>query len=79
MVMKMATTKIWAIKDSISRVVNYAKNPEKTIFSDLKQVLKYAENDEKTIDKNERTMYVTGVNCKTETACEEMTLVQKKI
>ena len=25
----MATTKIWAIKDSLSRVVNYAKNPEK--------------------------------------------------
>lgn len=24
----MATTEIWAIKDSISRVVNYAKNPE---------------------------------------------------
>ena len=46
----MATTKIWAIKDSLSRVVNYAKNPEKTIFSDLKQVLKYAENDEKTIE-----------------------------
>ena len=41
----MATTKIWAIKDSISRVISYAKNPEKTIFADLKQVLKYAEND----------------------------------
>ena len=41
----MATTKIWAIKDSLSRVVNYAKNPEKTLFSNLKQVLKYAEND----------------------------------
>ena len=72
MVMTMATTKIWAIKDSLSRVVNYAKNPEKTIFSDLKQVLKYAENDEKTIDKNEKTMYVTGVNCNRETAYEEM-------
>lgn len=47
MVMTMATTKIWAIKDSISRVISYAKNPEKTIFADLKQVLKYAENDEK--------------------------------
>ena len=52
----MATTKIWAIKDSLSRVVNYAKNPEKTIFSDLKQVLKYAENYEKTTDKNEKTI-----------------------
>ncbi|MDE5830214.1 MAG: relaxase/mobilization nuclease domain-containing protein [Clostridia bacterium] len=74
----MATTKIWAIKDSLSRVVNYAKNPKKTIFSDLKQVLKYAENDEKTIDGNEKTMYVTGVNCKAKTAYEEMTAVQNR-
>lgn len=74
----MATTKIWAIKDSISRVISYAKNPEKTTFSDLKQVLKYAENDEKTIDKNEKTMYVTGVNCKTETAYEGMIIVQNR-
>ena len=74
----MATTKIWAIKDSISRVISYAKNQEKTTFSDLKQVLKYAENDEKTIDKNEKTMYVTGVNCKTETAYEEMITVQNR-
>ena len=74
----MATTKIWAIKDSLSRVVNYAKNPEKTIFSDLKQVLKYAENDEKTNDKNEKTMYVTGVNCNRETAYQEMTAVQNR-
>ena len=76
--MTMATTKIWAIKDSLSRVVNYAKNPEKTIFSDLKQVLKYAENEEKTIDENEKIMYVTGVNCKAKTAYEEMTSVQKR-
>lgn len=74
----MATTKIWAIKDSLSRVVNYVKNPEKTFFSDLKQVLKYAENDEKTIDENEKSMYVTGVNCNRETAYEEMMAVQKR-
>ena len=74
----MATTKIWAIKDSLSRVVSYAENPEKTIFSNLKQVLKYAENDEKTIDKNEKTMYVTGVNCNRKTAYEEMSAVQKR-
>ena len=74
----MATTKIWTIKDSLSRVVNYAKNPEKTIFLDLKQVLKYAENDEKTIDKNEKSMYVTGVNCNRETAYEEMIAVQNR-
>ena len=41
----MATTKIWAIKDSLLRVVNYASNPEKTSFEDLKQVLLYAENE----------------------------------
>ena len=52
--MKMATTKIWAIKDSLSRVVNYASNPEKTIFSNLEQVLLYAENKIKTIDENEK-------------------------
>lgn len=76
--MIMATTKIWAIKDSLSRVVNYAKNPEKTIFSDLKQVLKYAENDEKTINKNEKIMYVTGVNCNERTAYEEIIAVQNR-
>lgn len=74
----MATTKIWAIKDRLSRVVNYAKNPEKTVFSDLKQVLKYAENDEKTIEKNEKMMFVTGVNCNRTTAFEEMILTQKR-
>lgn len=74
----MATTKIWAIKDSLSRVVSYAENPEKTIFSNLKQVLKYAENDEKTIGKNEKSMYVTGVNCNRETAYEEMIEIQNR-
>lgn len=58
----MATTKIWAIKDSLLRIVNYASNPEKTSFEDLKQVLLYAERS-KTTDKNEKMMYVTGVNC----------------
>ena len=76
--MIMATTKIWAIKDSISRVISYARNPKKTIFSDLKQVLKYAENDDKTIDKNEKVMYVTGVNCNEKTAYEEMMSVQNR-
>lgn len=74
----MATTKIWAVKDSLSRVVDYASNPEKTKFNDLKQVLKYAENNDKTIDKDEQTLYVTGVNCNRETAFEEMKMTQEK-
>lgn len=74
----MATTKIWAIKDSISRVVAYAENPEKTTLSDIEQVLLYAENKEKTTDRNETTMFVTGVNCNRETALAEMVRTQRK-
>lgn len=75
----MATTKIWAVKDSISRVVDYAKNPNKTTLSDIEQVLLYAENKDKTIaDNEEKTMFVTGVNCNRETALEEMLKTQKK-
>ena len=29
----MAVTKIWAIKDSLSRVVDYAANPSKRLFT----------------------------------------------
>ena len=75
----MATTKIWAIKDSLKRVINYAENPEKTIFSSLEQVLKYAENENKTnLETDEKMMYVTGVNCSRETALEEMMLTKKR-
>lgn len=38
----MAVTKIWAIHDSVSRVVDYCTNPSKTKLSDLEQVLLYA-------------------------------------
>ena len=37
----MAVTKIWAIRDSVSRVVDYCTNPSKTKLSDLEQVLLY--------------------------------------
>lgn len=37
----MAVTKIWAIHDSVSRVVDYCTNPSKTKLSDLEQVLLY--------------------------------------
>ena len=33
----MAVTKIWAIHDSVSRVVDYCSNPEKTRLTDLEQ------------------------------------------
>ena len=40
----MATTKIWPAKDSLARVVDYAQNPEKTTYLDLRNVLHYAAN-----------------------------------
>ena len=47
----MAVTKIWAIHDSVSRVVDYCTNPSKTKLSDLEQVLLYAADKEKTLDE----------------------------
>lgn len=64
----MATTKIWPAKDSLARVVDYAQNPEKTTYLDLRNVLHYAANEEKTVERTERAMFVTGVNCNRDTA-----------
>ena len=44
----MAVTKIWTIKDSLQRVLDYAANPDKTEYDALAQTLHYAENDTKT-------------------------------
>ncbi|MCH5320186.1 MAG: relaxase/mobilization nuclease domain-containing protein [Eubacterium sp.] len=74
----MAVTKIWAIKDSLSRVVDYAANPDKTIYSDLQKIIHYAENGEKTVSGDEKACFVTGVNCNADTAYEEMHAVQKR-
>ena len=74
----MAVTKIWPIKDSIERVVDYAKNPAKTEFSDIQQVLHYAANEAKTMDVTERQLYVSGVNCNAATAFQEMLAVQQR-
>lgn len=73
----MAVTKIWAIKDSLSRVVSYAVNPEKTICSDLQKVIHYADDGNKTINGKEKACFVTGVNCNANTAFEEMYAVQE--
>ncbi len=74
----MAVTKIWPIKDSLARVVDYTRNPEKTIYSDLRSVLHYAENEEKTVSGPERTLFVTGVNCNRDTAFQEMQAVKER-
>lgn len=74
----MATTKIWPVKDSLVRVVDYARNPDKTMFSDLQAILHYAANEEKTVEGKEQAMFVTGVNCNRDTAFQEMQAVKER-
>ena len=74
----MATTKIWPVKDSLARVVDYAQNPDKTIYSNLRKVLHYAANKEKTVEGGERAMFVTGVNCNRDTAFQEMQAAKER-
>ena len=77
----MATTKIWPVRDSLKRVVDYASNPEKTSDDDLASVIRYAMNGDKTAadttGKTEKACYVTGVNCSADTALDEMINTQK--
>ena len=74
----MATTKIWQIKCGLSQVIKYASNPEKTKLSDLEQVIRYASDKSKTTDEDEQFYAVTGINCKAETAIQEMQSVQER-
>ena len=72
----MATTKIWPVRDSLKRVVDYASNPEKTTEDDLASVIRYAMDGDKTAAEtaagSEKACYVTGVNCSADTVLEEM-------
>ena len=68
----MAVTKIWAVTDSVSRVLSYAANPDKTIYSDICKALHYASDERKTVAGEEEAMYVTGVNCSADTAFSEI-------
>ena len=73
----MAVTKIWAIKDSLQRVLDYAANPGKTEYDALAQTLHYAENDAKT-KLNESAQLVTGIHCRADHAWEDMRAVQER-
>ena len=74
----MAVTKIWQVKDSLSRVIDYCNNPDKTRLSSLQQVIRYAANEEKVNNEDEQFYAVTGVNCEADTAFEEMREVQER-
>ena len=77
----MAITKIWPVKDSLKRVIEHAKNVDKTenlefLNSDLYQVLHYAVDENKS--KFERQYYVTGINCAVETADQKMQITKER-
>ena len=60
-------------------MVDYAQNPDKTIYSNLRKVLHYAANKEKTVEGGERAMFVTGVNCNWDTAFQEMQAIKERL
>ena len=70
----MAVTKIWTVSDSITRILGYVSNPDKTEYDDLRASLHYAGDDMKT----EKAKFVTGINCSEKTAYEEMMSVKKR-
>jgi len=75
----VATTGFWPVKSRLKEVIDYADNPDKTterkyLDDDLAAALEYAEND----DKTDRKMFVTGINCITEKAYEQMSATKQR-
>ena len=78
----MAVSKIWPVRYSLKRVLDYAANPDKTEKKDysdeqyqaLADVLSYAENEEKT----EREFYVEGINCNPAEAREQFVMIKQQ-
>ena len=73
----MATTKIWAVKNNLKQVINYATNPEKTSidnFEALEDVIDYACSN----DKTEKQLYVSGINCFPSNAVQEMLYTKQR-
>lgn len=73
----MAVTRIWAVRDNLKRLVDYAANPDKTEYSGLAKALHYAENDAKTAF-SESVQLVSGIHCRPERAWPEMRAVQEQ-
>ena len=75
----MATTKLWKVVKRMDHVIDYAEDKSKTKnlefknnyeiwVNDLKDVIDYAKNS----DKTEKEYFVTGINCDSNSAYEEM-------
>ena len=72
----MAITKIWPVKDNLSRVCRYISNENKTtedISDGLNEVLTYTTQGYKTNEKE----YITGINCSPATAVKQMIHTKK--
>ncbi|MFF3924020.1 relaxase/mobilization nuclease domain-containing protein [Paenibacillus lactis] len=70
----MATTAIWDVTDRLKRVLDYARNPDKTSPDSLQHALGYAKAEAKT----EKQLYVSGVNCDPLTAYEQMQRIKRQ-
>ncbi len=75
----MATTGFWPVKASLKDVIKYAENPDKTtnqkyLDDDLAVALKYVAND----DKTDKQLFVSGINCPTARAYEQMTATKRR-
>ena len=76
----MAVCEIWDVKGRLDHPIDYAENPEKTAnpkyteadLQALVDVMEYATNK----DKTEKRYFVTGVNCDTATARDEMMIAK---
>ncbi len=76
----MAVCEIWDVRGRLDHPIDYAENPEKTAnpkyteadLQALGDVMKYATNG----DKTEKQFFVTGVNCDTVTARDEMLIAK---
>lgn len=76
----MAVCEIWDVRGRLDHPIDYAENPEKTAnpkYSDadlqaMVDVMEYATNG----DKTEQRFFVTGVNCETATARDEMMIAK---
>ena len=78
----MATTGIWKIGSRLDNVIKYTTNIEKTNnmeyskepYCNLHNVIEYVEADYKT----EKQFYVTGINCSSDRALEEMLITKER-
>ena len=71
----MAVTRIWAVRNNLSQVVDYASNKSKTDlskYSDLVSSLHYAADKDKTNLENEQKLLVEGINCDPDIAAKQM-------